>query len=91
MKIDFDEVKAMGELFFTPEEVGLAMGLSRSEVEQLMLDENSDFYKSYHAGRIENDLKLRSSINKLALAGSSPAQSVMLSLAKRNEFRSAYE
>lgn len=91
MNIDYDEVKAMAELFFTPEEVGLALGLYRNEVEQLMLDENSEFYRSYHAGRIENDLKLRSSINKLALAGSSPAQSVMLQLAKRTEIRSAYE
>lgn len=91
MNINYQDVKAMAELFFSPEEVGIAIGLSRAEVDELMLDEQSEFYKNYHAGRIENDLKLRSSINRLALAGSSPAQSVMLQLAKRNEIRSAYE
>lgn len=76
----------LGKLGFEPFAVGVMLGIDDAEIESLMADRGSEFYKSYYRGFYETEVQLRNSILKMAKAGSSPAQTMannMLKAAKR--------
>lgn len=79
------EIKALAGLAYTPQQVGIALGISQEDIDCFMLDANSGFYQAYWSAWFENDMKLRNSINKLAVAGSSPAQAMMIKIISQNK------
>lgn len=82
-----EDIKVMAALAYTPEQIAIALGLSQDDVCNYMLDPESSFYQAYYAAYFANDIKLRNSINKLAISGSSPAQAVMLKIYSQNEIK----
>lgn len=85
-----NEVYQLARLLYLPEEIAIMLGMEEYEVEQSMLDKNTDFYQQYHRGYYETDVLLRQSILKLAQAGSSPAQTMATHLLKNNIIKSPY-
>lgn len=78
-------VRALAALAYTPQQVAVALAVPRETMESEMLDEEGDLYRAYWDGWYENDIKLRNSINKLAIAGSSPAQAMMYKIMTTNK------
>lgn len=61
--------------FFTPEEIGVIMGMRTQWVRFQMLAENpTDFKNAYTRGQLMAEAEIRKSIFELAKSGSGPAQ-----------------
>ena len=77
------EVENMAGLFFSPEDICIAMGWSQEIFNYLLLSVQSKdvtdiVCKSYFKGRISAEIELRQSIKQAAANGSNPAQVSLL-------------
>lgn len=91
MGINYEQVKAAAALFYSPVQVGVMVGIDADDIEIMMNDTSSEFYKAYYSGYYSADIKLRNSIMKLATAGSSPAQAMMMKYQVQTETKRFYE
>ena len=83
------EVEKMAGLFFSPEQICIAMGWGLSILESFNLaieamDSNDTLYGHYFKGRISAEIELRQSIKQAARNGSNPAQVTMLDFHKNS-------
>lgn len=69
-----EEVKAMAGMFFTPQEISIALGLDRKSFLLAVKIEDSPEYNAYHAGSLQSEMIYRQKVIQLANLGSSPAQ-----------------
>lgn len=81
----------LGKLLYSPTEVATVLGLDPDEVILELADTSGEFYRSYHKGYFETDAQLRNSILKLAIAGSSPAQSMVTRMLANNIYKNAHD
>jgi hypothetical protein len=85
------QVEELGSLNYTPKEIALIIGAGDEEVLAWMEDESSPFFRAYMKGFYTTDIAVRKSIFKLAAAGSSPAQSLVMKLRDQIEMKKYYE
>lgn len=85
------QIEELGGLNYSPKEIALIVGLPEEQVNEWMDDEDSEFYRAYMKGFYITDISVRKSIFKLAAAGSSPAQSLVIRLRDQNELKRYYE
>ena len=76
------EIKRLAGLFFTPAEIAMMLELPGEEFKAACEIESCDEYKAYYGGLLQGQIDLRTSISKMAKAGSSPAQAMMLDILK---------
>jgi hypothetical protein len=74
------EIEQLASLNYTPEEVSVIIGIDKTTIETAIQDPSSEIYRSYWKGFYTTDIKLRQSIIKLAVSGSSPAQNLALKM-----------
>lgn len=86
-----DEIKELAALLYTPMDIALILDLDLTEVQAMMKNSESDFFRAYYAGYHETDIGIRNSIFKLAKNGSSPAQAMAKKIAEENEVRRFYD
>jgi hypothetical protein len=84
-KEQLEDIAAMAGLMYSPEDIAKCLLLQKDVIMDWLDDESSPFYQAYWPAYYENDMKLRLSINKLALNGSTPAQASMLKFIDRNK------
>lgn len=84
-KEQLEDIAAMAGLMYTAEDIAKCLLLDIDEVRDWMEDQEHPFYKAYWPSYYANDMKLRNSINKLALNGSTPAQAAMIKFIDRNK------
>ena len=82
-KEELAEVENMAGLFFSPEDICLAMGWSQEIFNYFLLSVQSKdvadiVCQSYFKGRIAAEIELRQSIKQAAKNGSNPAQVSLL-------------
>jgi len=84
---DFEDIKNMAELFFTPREIALMMEVSC----EIFIDEcanpDTKLFNAFQSGRLQSELDLRKSIIKLAKSGSSPAQTMAMDLLNKSTLK----
>lgn len=73
----------IGSCFFTPKEAAEMLEVSAD----LLLDTNSDYYKRYRKGWLQAEFDLRKNIIKLAISGSSPAQTMALDIQQKSKIK----
>lgn len=73
-----EQIEKLAELNYTPEEVCKIVGIEQQVMMDALEDEHSEIHRSYWKGFYTTDIKLRQSIIKLAVSGSSPAQNLAL-------------
>ena len=83
------EIENMAGLFFSPDQICIAMGWDSSILENFILaiesmDVNDTLYRHYFKGRIAAEIELRQSIKQAARNGSNPAQLTMLDFHKNS-------
>lgn len=83
-KAILDEVEKLASLNYSPKEVAFVVGISEEEMSDKMSDKDSDLFKSFWKGFYTTDIKVRSSIFKLAASGSPPAQALAIKLQEQN-------
>lgn len=84
-KEQLEDISAMAGLMYSPEDIAKCLLISKVEVMGWADDEDHPFYQAYWPSYYANDMKLRLSVNKLALNGSTPAQAAMQKLIDRNK------
>lgn len=85
------QVEKLASLGYSKQQVATMLGLSYIEVNMWMEDRDSSFFKAYWKGYYTTDIRLRESILKLALAGSSPAQTMSKRAMDEALNKNAYE
>lgn len=84
---DLVEIRRLAGLAFTPREVAMMLEL---EVEGMVMYcefEDCDIYRAFHGGRLQREIDLREKIIKLAESGSSPAQTMLLSILQQSKIK----
>jgi len=76
-------VEELGGAFYTPHQIANIMELDTDEIDRMLANRNSEFYKHYWRGFYTSDYEHRQSVIKLAKMGSSPAQTMVESLIKQ--------
>lgn len=80
-------VEEIASYFFTYQEIATMLELIPSEVEVSMKSSTGAFYEAFQRGRLQSEMELRKSIIKLARAGSSPAQTMVLDLLNKSRLK----
>ncbi|HYC29551.1 MAG TPA: hypothetical protein VEB42_12050 [Chitinophagaceae bacterium] len=89
------EIKNLAALFFTPREIavmqeinvtGFIACIDHPQPEKLEPGWQK-VYNAFHAGRLQAEVDLRTSIIKLAKSGSSPAQTMALDLLNKSKLK----
>ncbi|MFN0276754.1 MAG: hypothetical protein ACKVPJ_13490 [Chitinophagales bacterium] len=68
------EIEKWAGLWYNPDEICIAMGLSFEDMEIRFYDETDPVFQSYQKGKIITESKTRQKIQKLASDGSPSAQ-----------------
>jgi uncharacterized protein (DUF952 family) len=89
--IDFNQVKTLAALHYSPQQIAVMLSIDDAQLTDWMEDKTSEFYKNYWSGYYETDIQLRNAVKKLALAGSSPAQSMLKRYQDDNEAKGFWE
>lgn len=88
---DLVEITRLAGLFFTPSEIAFMLEFDSSILKAFNSPGkgkyNNDIYNSYHGGRLQGEIDLRTGIMKMAKAGSSPAQTMALDLLKASRIK----
>lgn len=84
---DFTEIKNLAALFFTPREIAVMLELPADLFVQECATIDTKCYLAFHAGRLQQEVDLRTSIIKLAKSGSSPAQTMAMDLLKQSKIK----
>lgn len=79
---DFEEIKAMAAVFFTPKEIAMVLEVDITAFIDACGLEGTKLYNAFFSGRLHSEYELRKSIVKLAKSGSSPAQTMSLDMLK---------
>ena len=84
---DLAQVKNFASLFYTPREIAIILEIDISMFVHGCQEEGSPSFNAFYAGRLLSETELRTSILKLAKAGSSPAQTMALDLYKNSTMK----
>ena len=82
---DFEEITRLAALFFTPREIAIMLEV---EVELFILEcanEHGKCYQAFYGGRLQQEVDLRTSILKMAKAGSGPAQTMAMDILTKSK------
>ena len=74
------QVEEAAKCFFVPQEIALMLDIEVAEMQQYMEDKQCDVYRSFHKGWLQSEYDQRKCIFKLALSGSSPAQTMVTAI-----------
>jgi hypothetical protein len=80
---DLAEVKKLSAVFFTPKEIADILEVERTAFVDACNDDTTDVYEAFTGGLLLSEYEIRTSVLKLAKAGSSPAQAMALDLLKK--------
>jgi hypothetical protein len=72
-----NEIEEMAKCFFTPSEIAVALGIEDSFMKNEIATVNSDMYNAFYRGWVQSEYDQRKCVFKLALSGSSPAQTMV--------------
>lgn len=87
----YKEVEELAALQYSPQEVGMMLGLTDEQVADEMSNREGQFFTRYIKGFYTTDIQLRNAVKKLALAGSGPAQAMLLRMIEKSEMKTFYE
>lgn len=77
---DFEEIKKMASVFFSPKEIALCMELAISEFVEECNTQETACFNAYQGGLLLSEYEVRLSIVKFAKAGSTPAQTMSMDM-----------
>ncbi len=80
MDYDFDQIKELSGLFFSPTEIAIMMEYPIGHFREQSKDQGSKVYRALLSGRLQSQIDFRKSIKTLAIQGSAPAQTHLLTL-----------
>ena len=72
-----DQIEEMAKCFFTPSEIAVALGIEDSFMKNEIAAVNSNIYNAFYRGWVQSEYDQRKCVFKLALSGSSPAQTMV--------------
>ncbi len=84
---DVKEIERLAGLFFTPKEISLMLEINPSGFFSACSVEENKIYNAFQGGRLQGEVDLRTSIMKMAKAGSSPAQTMTLDMLKQSKIK----
>lgn len=84
---DFQEIRNLAALFFTPREVATMLELPATEFVAECDNEHSLCFVAFHGGRLQAEVDLRKSVLMLAKSGSSPAQTMALDMLNKSKLK----
>ena len=76
-----DELKNIEKyagVFYSPKQIAVLMEMDAAEMDIAMSDDKSEIYRAYWKGFYENEYSIRLSNIELAVAGSVPANALVL-------------
>ena len=86
---DLAEMKNLAGCFFVPSQIAMMLELEPVAFGDAISEENqgTEIYNAYWGGWLQSEFDLRSSIMKMAKAGSTPAQAMMLEIMKLSKVK----
>ena len=84
---DLLEIRNMAGVFFTPRQIAIAMEIDQESFIYACQDKNHPCFNAFEGGRLLNEYKVRQSVVKLAISGSSPAQTMALDMIKTSTMK----
>ncbi len=84
---ELEEIQAMAELFYTPEEISENLEIDYEDFRQAMARKDNEIYRAFRMGWISGDMKLRKGIALAAEHGSNPAQQMLMQLKEKSEIK----
>jgi hypothetical protein len=81
------QVQELAGLFYTPTELATIMELPLQDCEDAMSIPGNAFYKAYYTGYFTAEVELRKAVKKVALIGSSPAQTMLQKIIDNNKMQ----
>lgn len=84
----FDEnqlntITELARVFFTEEEVSQFMGIAYEDFKMMVKNIKDPVHRSYYSGWRQSEFELRKLILNSAIAGSTPAQNLILDIRKK--------
>lgn len=77
---ELSEVRKFAEAFFSPKEIAIVMEYDIADFVEKCNLEGHKIYNAFQGGFLKSDYEVRLSVVKLAKSGSSPAQSMAISM-----------
>jgi len=82
-----DEIRAMAELFYTPDEIAENLNMDPDEFRELIASRKGEVYRAFRTGWLTGDIKLRKGIALAAEHGSNPAQVMLKQIRDESEIK----
>jgi hypothetical protein len=84
---DLAEIKNLAAVFYSPKEIAMIRDYDIALFVDECNAEGTKCYQAYYGGMLQSEYELRTSIVKLAKAGSSPAQTMSMDLLKQSKVK----
>lgn len=84
---EYEEIKNLAALFFTPREIAMMMSLPSGDFVFACEREGTPAYEAFQGGRLQSEVDHRTSVIKLAKSGSSPAQTMVNDLIAKSKIQ----
>ena len=84
---DLEEVTRLAGLFIPPRDIAIMLEIDINEFIEASETVGSAIYLAFYSGRLQGEVDLRESIQKMATAGSVPAQQMMLDFHKQSKIQ----
>lgn len=81
-----NDITEWAKLYFTPQEICIALELNYDEFLTRFIDETDPVYKAYHKGVLISEAEMRKKVIKLSNEGSAPAQNIRNNYRKRQMY-----
>ncbi|HRN79979.1 MAG TPA: hypothetical protein PKY29_04470 [Ferruginibacter sp.] len=81
------KIEELAKLFFVPSEIALMLEINKEFFNESLKDEANPIYKAFYTGFLQGEVDLRQCIMKLAISGSSPAQTMANDILTRARFK----
>lgn len=82
---DYEEITSLAALFFTPRDISIMLELPAEQFIRECENTDSPVYLAFYKGRLQAEVDLRTSIMKMAKAGSGPAQTMAMDLLNKSK------
>jgi hypothetical protein len=84
---DLEEITRLAGLFIIPRDIAMMLEINISEFIEASETIDTPVYQAFYSGRLQGEVDLRESIQKMATAGSVPAQQMMLDFHKQSKMK----
>lgn len=84
---DLEEITNLAAVYFTPAEIARIREIKTEDFVDACNTEGTAAFTAYNKGILQSEFKLRSGINMLAFAGSSPAQAMAMDMLKQSKIK----